>query len=735
MKSAKPETPATKRRWRMSRRKFLIGLGATGGALAIGVAVGLPYGRLKLAEMIDSGGGGFFSMPNDPWAWFEVGQDGRFTLYISKVEMGQGVHTAIKQVAVDELGLSWDALTVRQGTTSKGPQDSSGTSGSTSVSSSFTPVREAAATLIQMLRQEAAVQTGQPAASLQLQDDGFAADDSAVITFADIIANKAGEWEVPEEPAPLKPIGSLKLVGQPQPRVDIPDKVTGKAVYGFDAKLPGMKFGAVLRPPTLEARLKKVNTAAASAMPGVAAIIEEDDFVGVVADSRPQAWAARDALEAEWREGKLWQQAELEEIVTVGGRGGVVVQKVGDVDEAFAETAVTADYRTPFAVQSPLEAQAALADVTASGARVWASTQVHTSLQGQVADAIGLEAETVEIIPTYLGGGFGRKLGDVAIEAARLSQGAGVPVHVGWTRREELTAGFLQPLSHHRMTGVVDGSGRITALEHQIASGDILFSFFPDAMAAVFGADIGVTRGAHLIYNAPNRRVTVWRRKLPVKTGSWRGLGLLPNIFAIESFMDELAHSVRMDPLQFRLNNLGDDERSRRYTAVLQAAAEAAKWGTTPTGRALGLAGIMDGNTAVASIADVSVDENGKIRVHKITSAMDCGLVINPDGAKAQMEGNAMWGVSAALKEEATVQDGRIALNNFETYPLLTMKEAPKVEAILVDSGQMEPYGVGEPPIAPIAAAIGNAVFALTGKRLRQMPFTPERVLAAEAAS
>jgi isoquinoline 1-oxidoreductase beta subunit len=219
-----------------------------------------------------------------------------------------------------------------------------------------------------------------------------------------------------------------------------------------------------------------------------------------------------------------------------------------------------------------------------------------------------------------------------------------------------------------------------------------------------------------------------------VKTGSWRGLGLLPNTFAIESFMDELAHSVGMDPLQFRLNNLGDDDRSRRYAAVLEAAATTANWGSAPAGRALGLAGMMDMNTAVASVADVSVNEDGQIRVHKITSAMDCGLVINPDGARAQMEGNAMWGVSAALKEEATVKDGRIDLNNFETYPLLTMRDAPKVEAVLVDSGQTEPYGVGEPPIAPIAAAISNAVFALTGKRLRQMPFTSARVRAAESS-
>ncbi|MCB9419128.1 MAG: xanthine dehydrogenase family protein molybdopterin-binding subunit [Ardenticatenaceae bacterium] len=723
-----------KRRWRISRRQFLIGAGVAGGTLALGVAFGLPYGRLKLAEMIDSGGGGFFSMPDDPWAWFEVAGDGRIRLYVSKVEMGQGVHTALKQVAAEELGISWTALDVLQGSTAVGPQDSTGTNGSTSVSSTFTPLRQAAATLREILRQEAAVQLAQSADKLEIQDDGFVVTGSDQrIGFGEIVSNKVGEWEVPEEAVPLKPVRDFKLVGQPVSRVDIPAKVDGTAVYGYDVKLPGMKFGAVLRPPTIEGRLRRVDTTTAAAMPGVVKIVEDGDFIGVVADSRPQAWAALDAIEAEWDEGKLWQQAELEEIVTVGGLGGVVVQKEGSPGMAlFGGDNLTADYRTPFAVQTPLEAQAALADVGPYRARVWASTQSHESTGDQIAAALGLDAAVVEVIPTYLGGGFGRKLGDVAIEAARLSQAAGVPVHLGWNRREELRSGFFQPLSHHRMAAVLDGNGRITAMEHKLASGDILFSFFPDVMAAVFGADIGVTRGARIVYDIPNLRTEVWRCELPVKTGSWRGLGLLPNIFAIESFMDELAHTAGVDPLQFRLNHLGDDERGRRLRAVLAAVAERADWGgAVGNGRAQGLAITLDAETAVAAAAEVSVSDEGQVRVHKLTMGMDCGLVINPDGAKAQMEGNTMWGVSAALKEEVTIKDGQIDLNNFETYPLLTMREAPQVDAFLVDTGQTEPYGVGEPPIGPIAAAIANGIFALTGKRLRQIPFTAARVLAA----
>ena len=377
-------------------------------------------------------------------------------------------------------------------------------------------------------------------------------------------------------------------------------------------------------------------------------------------------------------------------------------------------------------VQTPLEAQAALADVRETGARIWASTQTQSRVQELVSEATGLDQETIEVIPTLLGGGFGRKLGDVAVEAARLSKGAGAPVHLGWNRSEELRNGFFAPMSHHRLQAVVDPNGRIQAMKHELGSGDILFAFFSPLLTAVFGADIGVSRGARIQYDVPNVETVVWRRKLPVKTGSWRGLGFLPNVFAVESFMDELAHAAGLDPLQFRKINLPDTERGRKMGLVLDAAAASAHWGSAlADGRAQGLACGSDYGTSVAAVAEVSIDdETGKIRVHHITSAMDCGLVINPDGAKAQMEGNTMWGVSATLLEEVRIENGRIALNNFDTYPLLTMKEAPTVEAILVDTGGQEPTGVGEPPIGPIGAAIANAVFSLTGKRLRNMPLT-----------
>lgn len=731
------ESPKPKRRWRLSRRGFLIGAGLTGVGLALGVTFGTPYARLKIVEMLDSGSGPPGSFPTDPFAWFEVLPDSRIRLYLSKVEMGQGVHTALAQIAVEELGIDWQALEVAQATTHIGPADQSGTSGSSSVATVYTPLRQAAATLREMLRQEAARQLQQPADMLVIEGNGFAVPGAPEqrLTFQEIISHHQGEWQEPEQPAPLKSTDQFTVIGQPIPRVDIPAKVQGAAIYGYDMRVPGMKYGAIARPPTIEGKLKSAAAGPAQTAPGVHAVVVEADFTGVVADTRAAAQAALAQLELTWDEGKLWQQAELEQLVTVGESSGVVIQSVGDAPALLASgPVIQAEYRSPFAVQTPLEAQAALADVQPDRARVWVSTQMQGRTRSIIAETLGLAEEQVEVIPTYLGGGFGRKAGfEVGIEAARLSKAAGVPVHVGWTRNEELRYGYFRPPTHHQLAGQLGADGKIVALQHRQASGDVAFGFLPGFMATIMGADFGAYRGALIRYAIPNRHTVAWRRQLPVRTGWWRGLGLLANTFALESFMDELAHQAQVDPLQFRLNHLPADGWGERMKRVLTAVAERSGWGTpSPAGRARGLACCSDVDTQVAQVAEISLDEaTGQIRVHQITAAMDCGLTINPDGAAAQIEGNIMWGVGSTLIEEIRVQDGQIAVNNFDSYPLLTLKDAPHVETILLSAGDGKPRGVGEPPIGPVAAAIGNALFALAGKRLRQLPLTPERLKAA----
>ncbi|MCE7985103.1 MAG: xanthine dehydrogenase family protein molybdopterin-binding subunit [Caldilinea sp. CFX5] len=734
------KTQKPKRRWRLSRRGFLIGAGVTGVGLALGWTFGLPALHLRMAESLDSGDGvPGADWPADPWAWFEVLEDSRIRFYTAKVEMGQGVHTALAQIAAEELGIGWADLDVAQATTHVGPADSFGTSGSMSVATVYTPLREAAATLREMLRTAAATTLSQPVDNVVIDGRGFAVAGDATkrVDFYALVANKR-EWDVPETAPPLKNFTDFQVIGQPLPRVDIPAKVTGQAIYGYDMRVEGMKYGAIARPPTIEGKLTAAQPGKAKELAGVHTVVTEADFAGVVADSRAQARAALTQLQLTWDEGKRWQQAEIDQAVAVGDSGGVTIQSEGDAPSLLQQqTTLRAEYRSPFAVQTPLEAQAAVADVRSDSARVWVSTQMQGRTRDVVAEAIGLEAEKVEIIPTYLGGGFGRKAGfEVAVEAARLSKAAGVPVHVGWDRTEELRYGYFRPPTHHVLAANLDENGQIVALEHQQASGDVAFGFLPGFLALVMGADFGATRGARLIYDVPNRQTVAHRVQLPVRTGWWRGLGLLANTFAIESFMDELAHSAAIDPLTFRLNHLGDDQRSQRLRAVLEAVAEKAGWGqAAPEGRARGLACCIDADTTVAQVAEVSFDAaTNRIKVHQITAAMDCGLTINPDGAAAQIEGNIIWGVGSTFLEELQVKDGQIALNNFDTYPLLTMRDAPHVEVTLLEAGDGKPRGVGEPPIGPVAAAIGNAFFALTGTRLRQIPFTPERVRAALAA-
>jgi len=731
-----PKPKIRNRKWRVNRRGFLIGAGVVGGGLLLGVRFGLPEAQLRIAEGLDGASAGFGAVPTDPNIWFEITPANQVRLFLTKMEIGQGVMTSLAQLAAEELGITPSDMDVRMATTNQAFADSLGTAGSASVSSLFKPLREAAANLREMLRAEAAKSLGVPATSLVTDGKAFVvkSDNSKRIEFGALVANKA-KWETPKQAPALKPISEFSVIGQPVARVDIPDKVTGKATYGYDARVPGMLYGAVLRPPTLGATLKSVKPGTAESIPGVKKVVIDGQFAGVVATSRAAAQQGVAALQAEWEQGKLWQQGEIETIVTAGG--GTTIQRVGNAPSALSNPTVVADYRTPFAIQTPLEAQAALADVKADGAKVWASTQAPFSVRRSVAQATGLGEDKIEVTPMMVGGGFGRKSGpgEVAVEAARLSKAAGAPVHVAWSRQEEFRNGFVRPLTHHKLAARIE-NGRITAWQHDQASGDVLFAFFPRIAKDVLGADFGATRAATIKYDVPNRLTTSARKDLPVKTGPWRGLGLLPNGFALESFMDELAVAANADPLQFRLDHLPKDDWGRRMAAVLQEAARLGKWGTpAPEGRARGIACVSDADTVVAQVAEVSLDRaSGKISVHSIALAMDCGLAVNPDGAKAQAEGSVMWGVGSALIEEARVVDGQLAPRNFDSYPLLSIKDAPAVQVSLLDTLQDgQPRGVGEPPMGPTAAAIGNAFFALTGKRLRQIPFTPERVKAALA--
>ena len=715
-------------------------LGVVVVAVILGVWFGLPAARRRIAVTM----AGSFSIPERPLntlSWIEVLPDNRIRLYVPKAERGQGTHTGLAQIAAEELEVPLDRLEVVHASTRQAENKSRGTSGSTSISSLYGPMRQAAATMREMLRTEASARFGVTPEQLVARDGRFelASDPKRAIPYSELVQGNP-KWQLSRTPVALKSPDQFKLIGRSLPRLDAPAKVTGRAIYGQDARLEGVLHGAVVRPPTIEAKMISARAGKAETMPGVVKVVIEKDFVGVVARSRTQARAARDAIEVTWDPGRLWQQADLETLVTVGGPHGVNIKRQGRANAILSEsTTISAAYRTDLVAHASLETQAALAVVTESGARVWTSTQAETIAAGQVAKALGMRTRQVEVIPTYLGGGFGRKAGSNLIssaeeEAARLARAVNAPVHVSWDREEEFRNGYVRPMTHHQLTARLS-DGRIEALDWREASGDSVIGLAPEFMGRVLGFDPGAARGAWIYYNIPNHEITAWRRRMPLPTGQWRGLGYMPNSFPIESFIDEAAHAAGRDPLQFRLDHLPDDAFGRRMAAVLNAAAERARWGEpAPPGHGRGIACCVYHGTVTAEVVDISLDEaTGQIRLHRVVAALDCGRAINPDQVRGQVEGSIVMGASNALMEQLTVKDGRLEAASFANYPFFTMMEAPEIETILLEPPGREPSGVGEPPIGPVAPAIANALFALSGVRMRRLPMTQERVLRALA--
>ncbi|MDK2013644.1 MULTISPECIES: xanthine dehydrogenase family protein molybdopterin-binding subunit [unclassified Deinococcus] len=713
----------------VTRRRVLIGLGSGAGLLVVGVPLALTAGRPALVEFIEENGTGPQDAPRDPDLWFEVTPAG-VTFFVPKVEMGQGIHTALAQIAAEELEVTPEQLTVRQADTARGYAGGTMfTFGSTSVKALYRPLREAAATLRELLREAAARQLGVPAARLTAAGGSFfLAGSRQRIPYAQVVVGKQGEWVIPEAAPVLKARRDFKRIGRAMPRTDFRDKVLGTATYGYDARLPGMLFGAVARPPRFGARLVSASAGAAGRQPGVVRVVIDAGagFAGVVARTRTQARAALPSLDLRWEGGTTASSADLDAQIQAGS--GSVLRRRGNVRAALSGgTVVQAEYRTPLAAHAHLEPLAALADVQAGGRiEVWASTQYPQMVIDDLRGVFGKDREVL-VHPTQLGGGFGRKAGQhAALEAARLSAVVGKPVHVGWTREEDLQHAFYRPPTHHVLRGSVGADGRLRGVEQFTAGGDIIWgqTGIPEFVRDALGFDPGGLAGQFLPYDLPAYRVVNRREALPVPTGYWRGLGVLPNTFALESFMDELAHATRVDPLAFRLRHLGSSGDGGRLRTVLDRAARAAGWGTpVAAGRARGVACCLDLNTASALVAEVSVD-GGQVRVHRVTVAVDPGLVVNPDGARLQIQGSVMMALSSALHEELTIQDGRVVESNFDRYRLLPLRDAPEVEVLLIESGE-DPQGLGEPVMGPAAAAVANAVFTLTGQRLRTLPLRP----------
>lgn len=715
------------RKKKLSRRKFLVrgGLG-TIGVLAVGTYLFRnPLRRMIAAQIDKAENTPYMGNTDTPMIWFEITEDNTVLLHSPKVEMGQGTFTGLAQIAAEELEVSMEQIQVVHAASVTGNMDGFATGGSTSVSSLWQPLRELAATMREMVKGEAAKKLGLPITTLSISE-GIISGDGKTMTYAEAVKD-VDEWEIPDTPV-LKDVKDYKYVGKPIARVDLNDKVYGTPLFGMDAAMPDMLYGAIVRPDAIGATFVSADTTKAEQMPGVVKVVKEADFVGVVANSRTEAENAKDAIEVTWDIPKIWQTADIEAMVEVGKGTPFVIQKEGDAEDLLEgdESVIVSEYKSPIGAHAQLEPNGAVAFVEDNKATIIISTQVVGLTRSEIANRLDFDEEQVNVIPTFLGGGFGRRLHTPnGIEAAVLSKAVGKPVKCFLNRKEEFQNDTFRPPTHHVLKAKLTEDGTIEAIEHNVSSGDVAFGspMLPGVLESVLGADLGAWRGGMIQYGAiPNYRAVSWRVKLPFATSWWRSLGLLANTFAIESFMDELAVKTKKDPVQFRLDQIQDDDKGNRLKEVIKAAAEKASYkDEIVNGKAMGFACSTDAGTPCAQIAEVSIVDK-TIKVHKVTCAMDAGLVVNPDQVRAQCEGAIIMGMSAAMFEKMEVEDGQLTPTIYGPYQMALLKDAPKEIDVVLLQGMDTPGAVGEPPLGPIGAAVANAVFRLTGKRLREMP-------------
>jgi isoquinoline 1-oxidoreductase len=661
--------------------------------------------------------------PTDINAYLHIAEDGKVTLFSGKIEMGQGVMTSLAQMAAEELGAPMESFNVVCGDTASCPWDA-GTWGSMSTRFFGPAVRAAAAQARLEITALASQRFGVTRAALSVENGAVyvTADRSRRATFGELVKGRQITNTVSER-AVLRAVRDFTVMGRSVKRLDGPEKVTGAAKFAGDIRRPGMLYARIVRPPAHGATPKSLDTSAAAAMSGVT-VVNHDGLVAVLAPDPETAERALAAVKADWNVPAATVNTEtIYEHLVSAAPTGQTQDTGGDLDAGRAGSAKTFDetYYNAYVAHAPMEPHTAVAEVKDGKATVWASTQSPFGHQQQVARAIGFRPEDVRIITPFVGGGFGGKgSGAQVAEAARLSQIAGKPVMVAYTRAEEFFYDTFRPAAVVKVLSGTDAAGRITLWDY-----------------AVYAAG---NRGSEVFYDVANRRVRAFgeqsdtrstERYHPFATGPWRAPGANTNRFAAESQIDVMAAAAGLDPLEFRLRNTKDP----RMLGVLHAVARAYGWRARPfpakSGRGRGIACGIDVGTYAAHIAEVTVDRStGAVKVDRVVCAQDMGLVVNPDGAKMQMEGSVAMGLGYCLTEGIRFQGGHIEDNNFDSYQFTRFSWVPPIETILVPNDALDPQGGGEPAIINMGAVIANAIFDATGARLHHLPMTPERVLA-----
>jgi isoquinoline 1-oxidoreductase beta subunit len=704
-----------------NRREFLKTTAVVGGGLTLGVF--LP------AQLDQAVAAGTLHTPN---AWVHIADDNTITLLSARSEMGQGVYTSMPMLIAEELGVDIRKIKVEIAPVAPvytnallGAQI---TGGSTSVRDGWDKLRIAGAQVRTMLVNAAAARWNVDAAQLRAADGKVTGPGGRSATYGEL-AEAASKLPVPEK-VTLKEAKDFKVIGKPTKRLDTAYKVNGTAEYGIDVKLPGMVYASLEQCPVIGGKPTSFDAAKAKAMPGVIAVVQIRDGVAVVADTWWHAKKAREALAVQWDEGAVARidNASMQDGIRNAKDATIPIKKTGDAKAALnsASKKLSAEYWSPLLAHATMEPQNFTASYKDGKCLVIGPAQFQQGTQGNVATAIGLKPEDVTVKTTFLGGGFGRRLEyDFAVQAAEISKAVGKPVKLLWTREDDTTHDFYRPMALHRMTGGLDANGKPVALTLQLTSQSISQRAFglPKGTLDPFMAEAAVVG-----YDIPNMTQELIEHDSGLRVGYWRSVSHALNAFANESFIDEMAAAAGKDPYQFRLALL---DKQPRFAKVLKLAADKSGWGKPlPKGHYRGIA-LMEGyDTYMAQVAEISVDKDHAIKVHHVWVAADLGQMINPDTVEAQLQSSIAFGLSSALGAEITLDKGRVQQTNFHDYPVLRMNEMPKIDVTLVPSTE-KPGGIGEPATALIGPAVANALFAATGKRVRQLPLSAQHIQSA----
>jgi len=703
----------------LSRRTFLKTATAAGGGFMIGA-----YLPLNGATALNAAG------TFDPNIWIRINADDSVRIMLTMLEMGQGVMTSMPMLVAEELDFDWKKIKTewagadpKYGNPNFGGQQL--TAGSNSVRGMWKTLRESGAAARMMLVTAAAQTWGVPENSCTT-DNGFVIHQASgrKINYGGLV-DKAAALPVPKTIA-LKDPKTFKVLGQSLPRLDIPEKVNGTAGFGIDVKLPGLLTARVVRCPVFGGKAASFNADKAKAVPGVRNVVQISTGIAVVADNYWAASKGAQALEITWDEGtlaKLTSADILKKQVDLAQQPGKVARNDGNAEAALkADNGFERTFEAPFLAHATMEPMNCTADVRADRCDIYVPTQGQTASQQAAMAASGLPADKVKVHVTYMGGGFGRRgEGDFVTDAVETSKAVGKPVKVVWSREDDMQHDYYRPVSYARMWGAVDASGKPTVFMQRMVQQSLMkrIGGLPPN-----GVDfISVDGSANLPYTIPNIRIEYIEHDPGIPFGFWRSVGASFQGFVVEAFIDELAAAAKKDPFEFRRDLLG---KSPRHKAALELAAEKAGWGKPlPQGRARGIA-VMDAFGSILSqVTEVSVDARGNVRVHRVVCTVDTGWVINPDTIKAQMEGGIVYGLTAALKGEITIQNGRVVQKHFGDYQVLRHNEMPEIEVYIVPSTEV-PGGIGEPSTALAAGSLVNAIAAATGKRIYKLPIKPE---------